>query len=346
MHSRRTTPSDIKPPRPSVAIVGGESLLGKEVRELFESAGLPASVSLIASEETEDSNIITIARDEPVVISSLLVADLATARIALLAGSKASSLKAFERIQAVNPTAVVIDLSGGLEEVPHAQLRAPMVEPPNYSVAGPIQVIAHPAAIALAGFFSQLRNAGVIQRSVVNVFEPASERGQAGIDELQKQTVGLLSLKPLSKEVFDAQVSFNMLPQYGSESPHSLEEVELKIDRHLATLLAGAGALSMPSLRLIQAPVFHGYSMSVWTEFEENPGREAIVQALSAPNIDLRAKDEEPPTNVGAAGQSGLTVGSIAADRNRPRAYWLWLVADNLRIAAENALEVARAFLN
>ena len=312
---------------------------------MLDSAGLPASVSLIASEESGDSSIIALVRDEPIVISSLQVADLATARIAVLAGSKESSQKAFERVQAVNPEAVIIDLSGSLEDQPTAQLRAPLIEPPNYSAVGPIQVIAHPAAIAIALFLIQLRNAGTIRRSVINIFEPASERGQTGIDELQKQTVGLLSLKPLVKDVYDAQVSFNMLSQYGSDSPHSLEEIELKIDRHLATLLAGASALTMPSLRLIQTPVFHGYSMSVWVEFEDNPGRNAIVAALASPKIDLRAHDEEPPTNVGVAGQSGITIGAIAPDRNHPRAHWFWMVADNLRITAENALEVARAFL-
>jgi aspartate-semialdehyde dehydrogenase len=101
----------------------------------------------------------------------------------------------------------------------------------------------------------------------------------------------------------------------------------------------------MPSLRLIQAPVFHGHSMSVWTKFEQDPGRDAIVQALTSSKIDLRAGDEEPPTNVGVAGQSGITVGAIAPDRNDRCATWFWLVADNLHIAAENALEVARAFL-
>jgi len=343
MHPHRTKP--LTTPPPAVAIVGGESLLGKEVHELLNSAGLPASVSLIASEESGDSSIIALGREEPVVISSLEVADLATARIVLLAGSKETSQKAFERVQAVNPTAIVIDLSSTLEEKPTAQLRAPLIEPPNYSALGPIQVVAHPAAIALAIFLLQLRNAGAIRRSVVNVFEPASERGQPGIDELQKQTVGLLSFKPLPKDVYDAQISFNMLSQYGSESLHSLEEIELKIDRHLATLLAGAGALTMPSLRLIQAPVFHGYSMSLWAEFEENVDRNSIVLALSSPKIDLRAHDEEPPTNVGVAGQSGITVGAIAPDRNHPRAHWFWIVADNLRITAENALEVARAFL-
>lgn len=320
-------------------------MLGREVRELLESSDLPTNVKLIASAENEDTSILAAGRDEPLVIASLQAADLGAARVVFLAGSKESNRKAFEHIQSISPGPVVIDLSGSLEDLPNAQLRAPMIEPPDYSAVRPIQVIAHPASIALALLLIHLRKAGALRRSVVNIFEPASERGQAGIDELQKQTVGLLSFKPLSKDVYDAQVSFNMLSQFGSDSPHSLEEIELKIDRHLATLLGGAGSLAMPSLRLVQAPVFHGYSMSVWSEFEENPGRDAIVQALASSKIDLRANDEEPPTNVGVAGQSGISVGAIVPDRNDPRAHWFWVVADNLRITAENALEVARVFV-
>jgi aspartate-semialdehyde dehydrogenase len=101
----------------------------------------------------------------------------------------------------------------------------------------------------------------------------------------------------------------------------------------------------MPSLRLIQAPVFHGYSISVWVEFEENPGMDSIFQALGSSNVDVRTASHEAPTNVGVAGQGGITVGSIAQDRNQPRAWWLWMVADNLQIVAENAGEVVREYL-
>ena len=72
------------------------------------------------------------------------------------------------------------------------------------------------------------------------------------------------------------------------------------------------------------------------------PGIEAIVDALTSNDIDVRGNDHEPPTNVGVAGQRGITVGAIAPDRNQPRAFWFWMVADNLRIAAENAVEVVR----
>lgn len=331
--------------RPTIAIVGGESLLGKELREMLESVGLGSNIKLIAADEREDATIITRIRDEPVVMPSLPASELDTARIVILAGSKESGQKAYEHIRQLSPAPVVIDLNGGLEDQPETRLRAPMVEPPGYEASSALQAIAHPAAIALALFLIQLQKAGTIRRSVVHVFEPASERGQAGLDELQKQTVGLLSFKPLAKDVYDAQVSFNMLPQYGSESQHSLAEIESKIDRHLASLLATAGSGPMPSLRLIHAPVFHGYNISVWMELENNPGIEAIEDALTAKNIDVRGKEHEPPTNVGVAGQGGIAVGAIAADRNNPRALWFWVVTDNLRIASENAAEVAREVL-
>jgi aspartate-semialdehyde dehydrogenase len=42
------------------------------------------------------------------------------------------------------------------------------------------------------------------------------------------------------------------------------------------------------------------------------------------------------------AGQSGISAGAIAVDANNPRACWFWVVADNLKLAAENAIAVAR----
>jgi aspartate-semialdehyde dehydrogenase len=187
---------------------------------------------------------------------------------------------------------------------------------------------------------STLAKRATIRKSIVHIFEPASERGKKGLDELRQQTVAVLSFHKLKTDVFDAQLSFNMLARYGEEAMEPLEGVEQRIERHLASLLAAYPAIPMPSLRLIQAPVFHGHSFSVWIEFEENPGSKALARALAEAGLDVRPDD--PPSNVSIAGQSGLSVGAIAADPNQPRAAWFWMVADNLRLAAENALAVAR----
>ena len=45
------------------------------------------------------------------------------------------------------------------------------------------------------------------------------------------------------------------------------------------------------------------------------------------------------------AGQSGIAVGAIQADRNHPQTYWFWAVADNIRLMAENALSIAEQLL-
>ena len=246
--------------RESLAIVGGESLIGRELRELLPGSGLPLAVRLIGVDE--DSSTLTEQDGEPTIITPLDEEALRGARIAFLAGSASSSRRSRALVQAGT---ALVDLTYAAEDEPPARLRAPSVEPPGYEAPlGAIHVIAHPAAIALAMLLERASAFRPIRRSLALVFEPASERGRRGIDELQKQTVNLLSFKPLPKEIFDAQLGFNLLARYGSDAPEALETVELRIERHLASLLALSDRrIPLPSLRLVQAPVFHGYSMSV-----------------------------------------------------------------------------------
>ena len=326
--------------RPLVAVVGGDTLLAKEIRELLGESPLAPRVQLISAVAAGASTEPDREEDELVMVP-LSPESLAGARVVFLSGSPASSRRA-HRLGASGGVRL-IDLTSALEEQPEARLRAPSAEPRTPTPPARIQVIAHPAAIALAMFLSQVSRIRTIRRSIVHVFEPASERGQRGLDELQQQTVAVLSFKKLKTDVFDAQLGFNLLARYGEEAHEPLEGIEQRVERHLASLLSAWPDIPMPSLRLIQAPVFHGHSFSVWVEFDENPGADALARALELAGIDVRAGD--PPSNAGIAGQSGLGAGAIAADPNHPRAVWFWLVADNLRLAAENALAVAREVL-
>jgi aspartate-semialdehyde dehydrogenase len=325
-----------------VALVGCDSALGREVRDVAETSATALDFRLIAADQ-ESAGKVTSMRDEAAVVLGLNAASLDGADAVVLAAPRAASRKALDRAE-LEPEAVIVDLTGVAEELPDARLRAPAVEA-EAAPAARVQVVAHPAAIALALFLRRLQSRHAVRRAVVQIFAPASEHGMEGVEELQGQTVSLLSLKSLPKELFDAQLGFSLLARYGDEAPVALEQVELTIERHLATLLElpgeGAGA-PMPSLRVAQAPVFHGYSFSVWVDFEKNPGAEALEIALASDAIDVRGADAEPPNNVGQAGQGGIAVGAIARDRNQPSACWFWMVADNLRLAAENAVAVVR----
>ncbi len=327
----------------NIALVGSETLLGREVRDIVATMAPDLHLRLIA-DVAEEPGKLTRVGDEPTLVTGLNAESLAGGRAVILAGSPESSRSALE-LAGDPPDMAIIDLTYQAEERPDARLRAPSVEGADEPEEAAVHVIAHPAAIALALFLRRLHANDAIRRSIIHIFAPASEYGAKGVEELQHQTVSLLSFKTLPKAIFDAQLSFNMLPRYGEEAPVRLEDSELRIERHLASLLdtpgEGEGA-PMPSLRLIQAPVFHGYSFSAWVEFEANPGLEALESGLAMESIEVRGEDTEPPTNVGQAGQGGIAVGAIIPDRNDADAYWFWLVADNVRLAAENAVAVAR----
>lgn len=324
-------------------LVGSDSLLGREIRDLVAVGHVPVNLKLI-SEDPDRAGTLTEQGGEPALLSGLDEDALRDSPVVILAGTPQSCARALELRGAMGGS---IDLTHSAEEHPHSLIRAPFVEPSGFRAPeDAVHVIAHPAAIAIAMVLSRLHRAYPVRRSVIHIFEPASEHGTAGVEELQQQTVGLLSFKSLPKKIFDAQLSFNMLAQYGEEAPVALDSAELRIERHLATLLSReASHVPMPSLRLIQAPVFHGYSMSLWVEFEENPGVDAVERALSCDRIDVRGSDLEPPNAAGIAGQDGIAVGAVAMDRNAPQACWCWLVADNLRLAAENAVAVGKQLL-
>ncbi len=317
-----------------IALVGAESLLGREIRDVAGESNLR-----LISESAEEPLKLTAVRDEASFVAALNPRSFDGAAAIVLAGSPETA----QIVAGLNLKIPIVDVAAALEDSPNARLRAPMLEPHDFRVApDAIQVIAHPAAIAIALVLTRIQQVFPFRRALVHVFEPASERGTEGIEELQQQTVNLLSFKPLPKKVYDTQVAYTMLPGFGEEAPLSLSEIEARIERHLATLLSLSGSTPLPSIRLIQAPLFHGYSFSLWVEFDRNPGVAALEQVLNEPPIEVRGADLEAPNNVGVAGQSGVSVGAISIDRNHPQAVWMWMAADNLHLAAECAAEVLR----
>jgi aspartate-semialdehyde dehydrogenase len=328
-------------PAEVIALIGGDSLLGREVREVAGQTDLREHLRLVAGDEEETGRLTEIG-GEPAFVAKLGPEAIEDAKVLILAGSPESSREAM----AADPSALVVDLTYAVEDDPGARVRAPQVEGPDFEPdrTGP-QIVAHPAAIAIAAIVRRLHETAPIARTVVQIFEPASERGKPGIEELQQQTVNLLSFQPLPKKIFDAQLSFSMLVQLGPEAPVPLQHVEDRIERHLASLLERMDGVPMPSLRLIQAPVFHGLSLSFWVEFDDAPLISELEDALGQDPLELHGDNVEAPNNVGIAGQSGISVGALAPDRNCANAIWLWAAVDNLRLSAENAALIASEVL-
>ena len=198
-------------------------------------------------------------------------------------------------------------------------------------------MVAHPAATVLALLALRSEKAGKIQRMIATVFEPASENGQKGMDELHEQTVNLLSFQELPKNVFDIQVAFNMVARYGQRSELALEAVSQRIRKHYRQI---AGAVVEPALQVLQAPVFHGHGFSVYFEMEKPVAIGDISQALAGEHVVIAGSPEDTPTNVSAAGQGDILI-TLTSDANHKNGVWLWATTDNLRVAALSAVECA-----
>lgn len=324
----------------TIALVGADTLLGKEMRERlsedtsFDVRPLASLTAGVYGNLVEDVEV----------LDELTSAALEGVDIIINAGTPAGARKSARLRREAQLNIPLIDLTSTLEDDPQARVIAPLADPASFKPGTSLFVVANPASTVLAMLLPRIGKLAPLARAVITVFEPASERGQRGLDELQQQSIGLLSFREMPKDIYDAQLAFNLLPRYGAEAVINLEDIEALMDRHLATLLSRHDGVPMPSLRLVQAPVFHGHSFSLWLEFERSISAEDFAQALKSADTDVREGEEEVPNNVGTAAQSGITLGAIEPDRNRTNALWLWAVADNLRMIADNTVKLVQAW--
>jgi aspartate-semialdehyde dehydrogenase len=328
-----------------VAIVGAATLKGKEVAEMMNERNFPA-VDVRLLDDDEAIGQLEATGDEINFIQSVRSEQFTNVDFTFFAGDGESARNNWKRARDAGST--IIDLSGALEEETGAQVRSVWIErergenwQPELQPAP--AVIAHPAAVTLALLLLRARKAGTIRNVVANIFEPASEQGQKGMDELHQQTVNLLSFQALPKDVFDVQVAFNLAARYGQNSRLSLSSLELRVRRQYEKL-AGPDAPN-PALMALQAPVFHGYALAIYLEMEQPVDAEKLSQVLAGDHVTVAGREEDAqPNNVNTAGQANVLV-SVKNDSAHSNGIWLWAAADNLRIAAIGAVECAETMI-
>jgi aspartate-semialdehyde dehydrogenase len=324
------------------AIVGAASLKGKEVAEMLNERNFPAA-DIRLLDDDESLGQLEAMGDEISFIQRVRAEQFENVDFTFFASDEDSTRKNWK--DARDAGSAIIDLSSSLENEPGASVRSVWVErergqaPAPELQPGPC-IAAHPVAVTLALLLLRAKKIVQVERAVATIFEPASERGQRGMDELHQQTVNLLSFQPLPKDIFDAQVAFNMVSRYGQKSQPALDSIETRISRHYQKI-AGPDA-PRPSIMLLQAPIFHGYAFNLFLELGSPLVVPALSQALTGDHIVIPGDEDESPSNVSSAGQADIQL-SLKPDPARPNSVWLWAAADNLRIAALNAVECAES---
>lgn len=326
-----------------IALVGASSLLAKELKEcLTESPLASARFVLLDTEEVQGQ--LDQVGDEVAVVQVIGDNSFEGIDFTFFAGSEELTRKYWRH--ALQAGSSVLDLTGALEGEPGVLVRAPWLQ---QSASSPdlltkALVPANAAALALALILDRLQEIAEIRFASATVLQPASEYGKDGLDELHQQTVSLLSFQNMPRAVFDTQAAYNTLASFGESATASLARAEERIRRHYALLAADR----MPDLRLqlIHAPVFHGQTFSICIELAQAVPLAAIEDALGGEHLDLVLEETDSPSNLAAAGQNDILVwlkpeppvDRLTGETSR---FWLWAASDNLRLAAQNAVECA-----
>lgn len=317
------------------AVVGASTLLGKELAE--ELNGATDALWDITLLDAEDAGgTVTAAGDEALVIQPIAADSFVGVDVVFFAGHPSTALEFWKIAHAAG--ASIVDLTGTLEGLSNVQVRSPFVPggiAPSLTTA--VEVPAHPAAIMLALAIERLGVLG-IERIAATVLQPASELGNAGVDEMHQQTVSLLSFKPLQKNIYDAQAAFNLLASLGPGAKADIDKTSAAILRHVKILTRNDSGHSL-TMQLLQAPVFHGYAASVFVETSQ-PIDEKTLRATIMDGQPHLLEDDSP-TNETAAGKGEVLVRVSNVESSKGSAFWMWMAVDNLRLSARNAVACA-----
>lgn len=319
-----------------VAIYGAMSVLAREVRRQLEERGFPA-LAMHLHDVGDREGTITEYDGEATVVSPPdedLAADL---DLVLICGE--DDPRCADYLDwALRGEAVALDLVGVTRGRPGVPLVHVDVNPEAVAPGARVLSAPHPLVVPLVTILHRLRASWPLAEVSATVLRPASDLGEGGVEELHRQTVGLLSFTEVPKEVFGRQIAFNAapLPVMGEEGG-VLEDLAGD-DLRRALDLPGVAV----SVRILQAPVFHDHAYSIHVRLGGRPAAAEVEAALEAADRIRISGEEDGRTPAELADEPGIWIGDVRSDRTGEGGYWIWAVADAMRSgAAFNAARIA-----
>lgn len=326
--------------RPSnrIVIAGASSLLGAELRSLLEESRFAGEEFRLLDEDAA-AGMLTEAGGEPAVIQTVEEGSFDRASKVFFTGSGDFTRANLGLARASN--AKVIDLSGATSADSGTISWFPKLDTlraRKFPKDAAVYSVPSAAATAAASLALGLFKIGVSRLAIV-CFQPVSEAGRAGVEELESQTGQLMSFQGMGQPVFDTQVAFNLLDRFGPASRQKLHLVRERIRTETAACV-GKKAV-MPAIQVLHAPVFYGSAFVACAELMPGTNLDNIVLACQDAGFAFPSEGEARPSNVSAAGEKVVHLAQPEEDPARPGAWWFWGAADNIRLPAANAVKLA-----
>lgn len=317
-----------------VAFFGAMSLLAREVRRHLESRGFPAGgVSLYDTGANEGS--VTEFAGEAAIVQRPEESLVNESDLAFICG--ADDPRSAEYVEwATRGGGLAVDLSGATRSRPEVPVINCDVNPEAIGAGGRVVAAPVPTAHALSVLLHRIRRTYPMRAATATIFRPASEHGDRGIEELQQQTVSLLSFASVPTEVLGRRSAFNLFPLSLQGAPEASLEERTRTD-----VLRVLGVSDLPlAVRLFQAPVFHGHCYSIYVEADGAGRIEEIAGALEQSGVVSVSRGEDGRTPAELAAEPGIWVAEVTEASPRPGCFWIWAVSDAIRYGT--ALNAAR----
>lgn len=315
-------------------------MLGGELKTVLEESRF-AGWDLRLVDEEDVAGTLTEAGGEATLIQRVEEDTFHGARYAFVTGSQEFAKQCIKAAQDAETT--ILDFSRASLADPDAVPWFPNIETltgKSVERKAKIYSVFSAGATAVASLALALRETG-LKGLVAVVFQPVSEAGRQGIEELETQTSQLLSFQSVGQPVFDAQAAFNLLPRYGAESKQDLRRSLVEMRAEVSAVLRDSGVDESIAMNLIHAPVFYGMTFSACAELETSGGREALKEICKKSGFTVVASDEAAPCNVSVAGETSIMLREPEPDPASDRRWWFWGAADNLRFPAWSGCKLA-----
>lgn len=329
-----------------VAIAGATGNVGREMLNILSERGFPVSeVVPLASRRSVGQEVSF--GDKTLKVKALENYDFSDTDICLMSAGGAVSKEWSPRIGAQG--CVVIDNSSAWRYESDIPLIVPEVNADAILGFRNRNIIANPncSTAQLVVALKPLHDRFRIKRVVVSTYQSVSGAGKDGMDELDRQTKALYSLKEPEAKKFPARIAFNLIPHIDVFMEDGFTKEEWK-------MMAETKKILDPKIRLtatcVRVPVFIAHSESVNIECEEPVTAEEARDILRAAPGVLVIDKHEPggyATPLDAAGEDATYVSRIREDATVENGLAFWCVSDNLRKgAALNAVQIAEVLIN
>lgn len=179
-------------------------------------------------------------------------------------------------------------------------------------------------------------------------FLPVSTFGDKGVDALQNQFVELANFGEVSKEIFERQVMFNIVPSHGMVSAAGQSGFEKRVIDQVRDLLANP-VLPLHLFTTI-VPVFYSIAVSMTVKFDQPVDGTRLRKAFEHVHgfaLETKATKAHPLAGpLESTGREELVISRLAEIPGSRSAYAFWFNFDNVTTGAVNqAIKLAERAL-